>query len=578
MIAALMLYSLAVTLLFAVAAVAADQVLRLLRLPARLMWIAAMLGAIAVSAIRFQSGLTTPTTPDVTESRQAPRSQAVGLASSASSVPVAVRSPILERVSMPAIAGRIRIVTGSPVTLLDRPLVAFWIALSSIGLAMIVLSAMRLARPRPTWTTTTVDGVPILVSHDVGPAVIGVMRYRIVLPAWALGLSAAERELILAHEREHATAGDPSLLFLATLLLALTPWNLPLWWMARRLRFAIELDCDARVLRQRPDCAAYGSLLIDVSERTLGGAIPIAALAEPVSLVERRIRAMTARLPRFAVVRGIAASLIAATLVIVACAGPHPEGAPAPTPMPTALPTPPVAAEPPVGSPAPRPLDPIRIPDTTGFGRSVARFDSATRLVAIELDTLRAHLAMIDSIGLVDRQWRWRMADTTGFGLGVARLDTTGFGRSAARLDTTARLAAIQLDTIRAHLARIDSGGLVDAQRLVWTNPRYVYESRVVAQVMDTAKQRYPAAFAEPRNEFDFIVLAFDSTGAVVRAGIKSHAPLAARERISDRDVLRVVMPGVSIESFKEWGLVNVRQSEGRGVMVLYAFTGRAPW
>ena len=28
----------------------------------------------------------------------------------------------------------------------------------------------------------------------------------------------------------------------------LMPWNLPLWWQWRRLRFAIEVDCDARVL------------------------------------------------------------------------------------------------------------------------------------------------------------------------------------------------------------------------------------------------------------------------------------------------------------------------------------------
>ena len=112
---------------------------------------------------------------------------------------------------------------------------------------------------------------------------------------------------------------------------ALTPWNAPLWWMARRLRFAIELDCDARVLKGRPDPSAYGSLLLDVSERTMGGAMPIAALAEPVSLIERRIEAMTSRLPRFALVRGVAAGAIAAALVVVACAAPHPASAPAPS-------------------------------------------------------------------------------------------------------------------------------------------------------------------------------------------------------------------------------------------------------
>jgi hypothetical protein len=120
-------------------------------------------------------------------------------------------------------------------------------------------------------------------------------------------------------------------LFLATVLIALLPWNLALWWMSRRLRYAIELDCDARVLQHRPDPQAYGSLLLDVSERTIGGAMPIAAMAEPISLIERRIAAMTARVPRFALLRGAAAALIASTLTAVACAAPRPASTPAPS-------------------------------------------------------------------------------------------------------------------------------------------------------------------------------------------------------------------------------------------------------
>ena len=158
----------------------------------------------------------------------------------------------------------------------------------------------------------------------MGPAVIGILRYRIVLPKWVLDLTDAERDLVLVHEREHATVGDPSLLFAATILVALSPWNVALWWMARRLRFAMELDCDARVLRVRPDRAAYGALLLAVNERTYSGAMPIVALAEPVSLTERRIAAITSLLPRFVLARATGAGFVALVLTAGSCVAPRP--------------------------------------------------------------------------------------------------------------------------------------------------------------------------------------------------------------------------------------------------------------
>jgi hypothetical protein len=80
---------------------------------------------------------------------------------------------------------------------------------------------------------------------------------------------------------------------LALVLVAL-PWNLPLWLMARRLRRAIELDCDARVLARYPDVQRYGRVLLAVAQRRgLGAALIAPALAEPVSLTEERIVAFT---------------------------------------------------------------------------------------------------------------------------------------------------------------------------------------------------------------------------------------------------------------------------------------------
>src|SRR6185503_3182437 len=105
------------------------------------------------------------------------------------------------------------------------------------------------------------------------PALLGVLRSRIVLPEWVLQLPARERDAILAHERNHAAAHDPAMLVAAVLVVALQPWNVALWALLARLHTAIEADCDRRVLDAMADCDGrwYGRLLISVYERTTPG-------------------------------------------------------------------------------------------------------------------------------------------------------------------------------------------------------------------------------------------------------------------------------------------------------------------
>jgi TonB-dependent SusC/RagA subfamily outer membrane receptor len=115
----------------------------------------------------------------------------------------------------------------------------------------------------------------------------------VVIPSWLL-LSDAERQrMIVRHEVEHTRAGDQWLLALAPILIALFPWNPALWWQLKRLRVAIELDCDARVLRGGVSALEYGSLLLDVASGTTVLPPTLAALSEPRTSLERRIRAMT---------------------------------------------------------------------------------------------------------------------------------------------------------------------------------------------------------------------------------------------------------------------------------------------
>ena len=75
--------------------------------------------------------------------------------------------------------------------------------------------------------------------------------------------------MIVAHEQEHVRAGDPWLIHAACLAVAAMPWNAALWWQLRRLRMAVETDCDRRVLAGGVDLGAYGTMLIDMQSRVV---------------------------------------------------------------------------------------------------------------------------------------------------------------------------------------------------------------------------------------------------------------------------------------------------------------------
>jgi hypothetical protein len=74
--------------------------------------------------------------------------------------------------------------------------------------------------------------------------------------------------------------------------MVLVPWNVPLWWQLRRLRFAMEVDCDARVLRRGAEARAYGEMLLSVGQHRVRIPYGAMALTEPISQLERRIRAL----------------------------------------------------------------------------------------------------------------------------------------------------------------------------------------------------------------------------------------------------------------------------------------------
>jgi len=125
------------------------------------------------------------------------------------------------------------------------------------GVAVFVLAALaQLAyRRRLHGATPMADARsrrPVLRATriDVGPALVGAWRSRIVLPVdFAERYDTIEQALILAHEDAHAQRGDGWWCLFAQLLAALF-WCHPLaWWALAALRHDQELACDAAVLR-----------------------------------------------------------------------------------------------------------------------------------------------------------------------------------------------------------------------------------------------------------------------------------------------------------------------------------------
>lgn len=209
---------------------------------------------------------------------------------------------------------------------------AWWLALWLVASGLVALrfghSALRLRRLLHTGRPATMAGEHVVEVDDGAPALVGAWAPQIVVPTWLRDFDAALQALVVAHEAEHRRAGDAWLIHVLALLLIVLPWHLPLWAMGRRLRRAIELDCDARVLARHPDAQRYGRVLLAIAQRRGAGAWALApALVEPVSLTEERIMAFTKQ-DRASAWWRAAAALVAVAAVGAACTAERPAAAP----------------------------------------------------------------------------------------------------------------------------------------------------------------------------------------------------------------------------------------------------------
>jgi beta-lactamase regulating signal transducer with metallopeptidase domain len=302
MIASWMIYSILVALCLGVAASAAEHLIRLYGKPARAVWVVALVGSLLVPLVNW----TVVNRADgVADGAQAMPLLPV-IATSLLSSPLQAYAP-----ATPVLAG------------FDSMLAIMWLAMSLALVALVVGSIWRLKRERRGWHTATLEGKQVLVSNHVGPAVIGLFNHEVVVPDWLLELSAGMRRVALRHEEEHVRAGDLRLIMLASLAVLLFPWNISLWWQLRRMRTALEADCDARVLGQGGDLRTYGTLLLEVGSRAWYPRFATLALIERKSSLARRIEIMTLK-PRLKLAQAGVAVVLAGTFALLACETPVP--------------------------------------------------------------------------------------------------------------------------------------------------------------------------------------------------------------------------------------------------------------
>jgi beta-lactamase regulating signal transducer with metallopeptidase domain len=310
MISDLMLYGTKVALLVGLAALALERVAAWRGLPRRGLWAGALVLSVALPAL----AVLTPRQvmpPPVVVTNASP-------ASATAPQPVVTpqfRAPdTAASLASKSLPNQHDHLTWPTRALVEQVLRTMWLAASAGLVIFYALLGLRLRTVARHWQRERINDQEVWVTEALGPAVYGLINPVILIPRWALDAGSSARTVVLAHEQQHIAARDPALLLLGLSLLVIAPWNLPLWWQLRRLRFAIEVDCDARVLRHGAEPGSYGEVLLAIGEQRTITPVGATALTEPASQLQRRIRIMTAQLPK----RGKLA--VAATIALsVAC-------------------------------------------------------------------------------------------------------------------------------------------------------------------------------------------------------------------------------------------------------------------
>ena len=209
--------------------------------------------------------------------------------------------------------------------------VAVWLGVAALiwlrTLAAVFWHGRELARneaPAPARITERVRALSacvgarppeVVVAAHPGPACVGLLRPRLVLPEGALQWPEARLDAVLAHELVHAVRGDPALLLLIEVLGAL------LWFVpggsavSRAWRRALEASCDDDALLLVPHRDDYADALLQQA-RELQWPNWLAAVA--ATAMGRRVRRVLAGVGHddFATARVYWPTVLSAALVV----------------------------------------------------------------------------------------------------------------------------------------------------------------------------------------------------------------------------------------------------------------------
>ncbi len=304
-------------ILLAIAAFGADAALRIARRPTRWIWVAALGMTVLLGALAPQ----TTRRPEPVQMALLQRGATATQSQPKDDLLTTLRRTWIETSDQMAIRVRQgwsaweRMVP--PQT--NRWLLLAWSAASVTLLVIFVGVHMRYQRRRMQWPLGTLQNTTVRIARDTGPAVIGVTSAEIVVPQWLLARDDREQRLVIEHELEHVRQHDPLVLAIAQAVVVLMPWNPAVWWMASRLRLAVELDCDKRVLQRGASARDYGSLLIDLTDHRTGFGAALPAFSCTPSHLERRLIAMTPKRLKYPLVRVLGTTAFASLALLAAC-------------------------------------------------------------------------------------------------------------------------------------------------------------------------------------------------------------------------------------------------------------------
>ncbi len=153
----------------------------------------------------------------------------------------------------------------------------------------------------------------------IGPALVGIWRPRIVVPAnFDTCYGEVEKALIVAHERAHIRRGDVAANLLCALLQCLFWFNPLLLAAVRCFRFDQELSCDAAVMRQHPASRrTYADAMLKTHLAEFG--TPIACHWQASHPLKERIMHLNATTPH--VLRRVSGAILIGCLLLAGSYG-----------------------------------------------------------------------------------------------------------------------------------------------------------------------------------------------------------------------------------------------------------------